>query len=125
MSKANCCCGLSASAAAGLNVTGIETAATRRAIPKRGCNAKLLRQPCPNISLSQMAECRDQFRQGTGSLASDRTRQFCGPAILFDIFDGDDFDFHQKSGIGEGRDADDGPGRQIGLTAAEELRVAF
>src|SRR5258708_38052906 len=46
-------------------------------------------------------------------------------AALFRISGRDHFDLDQKSGIGECRDADNGPCRQIGLTAAEELRVAL
>src|ERR1700760_4089041 len=53
MSKASCCCGLSASAAAGFDATGRIAAKTAKiAIPKRFRGVKPLRLIVPNILLS-------------------------------------------------------------------------
>src|SRR5258708_9364086 len=93
---------------------------SRNASATRGLYAKFLfasRSPKSSVH-------RAEFRQVTRSLARYRTGQFCGPAILFCIFGRDDFDFDHTSGLGERGDADNRPCRHIGLTAAEELRVA-
>src|SRR6266404_7700878 len=127
MSKASCCCGVSTSAATGFDPAGrIETKAAKRAVPKRFRDVRFPHPISLNISLSQKNPAhRDEFRQVTCSLARYRTRRFCGSAILFGISGSDNFDFDEKSGIGEGCDADYRPCRQIGLITAKELRVAF
>src|SRR6266404_5130334 len=127
MSKASCCCGVSTSAATGFDPAGrIETKAAKRAVPKRFRDVRLPRPISLNISLSQKNPAhRDELRQVTCSLARYRTGRFCGSAILFGISGSDNFDFDQKSGIGQRCDADNRPCRQIGLTTAKELRVAL
>src|ERR1700680_3960208 len=79
MSKANCCCGLSPSAAAERDNAGSRaTQAARHAI-----QTHFRENPtASNILLSQLPPTPDEFRQVTCSLASYQARPL-GPAIRF------------------------------------------
>src|ERR1700738_3255252 len=129
MSNASCCCGLNASAATDpdampTDITAAASAAQERRRREYLRNAMAPRWIVRNMALS--CDCRpDRLRQITRRPTRLQTRRTSGPAILFDILDGDDLDLDQESGIGQRRDANNGPCRQIGLTAAEELRVTL
>src|SRR5260221_14424920 len=83
MSKASCCCGLSASATAGFDVNGrIETEAAKKAIQKHRRDVRPFRQISLSILFSK--SCRqpgDEFRQVIRSLARCRAAHLRASAI--------------------------------------------
>src|SRR5882672_988215 len=86
MSKASCCCGLSPSAADGVDTEArIEAKAAQGAIQKRVRNARLRNRIFPNISLSQPCNPWRQIQTGNGfagKLSDQTLARFSHPYLL-------------------------------------------
>src|SRR5882724_963827 len=121
MSWASCWCDVRPSATA-LPIARYAVTRAVEASTEQRRHAPALRifrdiSPSVGISFRSNSDSSPAFRQGY------KCTHICGLAKLFCILDRDHLDLDQETGIGERGDAENGSCRQVGLAAAEKLRV--